>query len=349
MRKGLLSLVMLGLSSLLSGQSTTAAPVWTNNYNGASNSIDSAEDIVVDSSGNAYVTGNSYVSPYNYDIVTIKYSPTGKQLWLQRYNGPSNRSDFASSLALDKSGNLYVTGQSEEDYVTLKYSSTGSQLWVRRYNGPINGGDKAADVAVDSAGNIYVTGGSAGLDDYSLSYDYVTVKYSSTGSQLWARRYNGLGKDYDDSASALAVDSAGSVYVTGKSNVNFPDDDLPADSNYATIKYAANGTQLWVQRYRGSHPVNAPSDLSLDSLGNVYVTGSSGNGFGPANCVTIKYSSTGTQLWTQRYGPEYDSVTEAISLAVDGAGNAYVTGYDYSSSTGYDYVTIKYSPSSKQL
>ncbi len=121
------------------------------------------------------------------------------------------------SLAVDGSGNVYVTGESagsgtSRDYATIKYNSSGVQQWVARYNGPGNSNDFADySLVVDGSGNVYVTGyslGSGTLDDYA------TIKYNSSGVQQWVARYNGPGNNYDF-ATSLAVDGSGNVYVTG--------------------------------------------------------------------------------------------------------------------------------------
>ena len=86
-----------------------------------------------------------------------------------------------SSLAVDSSNNVYVTGSSGGDYATRKYNSSGVQQWVSTYNGPGNGGDGASSIAVDNLGNVYVTGSSAGIGTGS---DFATIKYSTTSLPL---------------------------------------------------------------------------------------------------------------------------------------------------------------------
>ncbi len=138
---------------------------WVARYNGPIDSIDEAYSIAVDNSGNVYVTGRSGGIGITKDYATIKYNSSGVQQWVARYNGPGNGRDDAYSIAVDNSGNSYVTGFStglgtSYDYATIKYNSAGTQIWVARYNGPGNGNDFAYSIVVDNSGNVYVTGGS---------------------------------------------------------------------------------------------------------------------------------------------------------------------------------------------
>ncbi|UCF43719.1 MAG: SBBP repeat-containing protein, partial [Planctomycetota bacterium] len=101
--------------------------LWVARYNGPGNDIDVAHAIAVDDSNNVYVTGVSYGDSTDEDYATIKYDPNGNQLWLDRYNGPVNGIDYATGIAIDDMGNVYVTGESgymspESHYATIKYS-----------------------------------------------------------------------------------------------------------------------------------------------------------------------------------------------------------------------------------
>ncbi len=317
---------------------------WVSRYNGPpGNSSDEAHSIAVDGFGNVYVTGHSVGSVSFGDYGTVKYNSAGVQQWAARYNGPGNSFERAYSIAVDGSGNVYVTGRSTGigtayDYATIKYNSSGDSVWVQRYNGPGNGDDEARSIAVDGLGNVYVTGYSKGS---APGPDYATIKYNSTGSQLWVQRYNGPVNGYAN-AYSIAIDGLGNVYVTGRSyggGVGY---------DYATIKYNSTGAVQWVQRYNGTANDNDEAySITVDGSSNVYVTGTSisiGSGY---DYVTIKYNSSGTQQWFQRYsGTSSSSGSDAaFSIAVNDSGNVYVTGESIGFGTLYDYATVKYNSS----
>ncbi|MBN2463579.1 MAG: SBBP repeat-containing protein [Dehalococcoidia bacterium] len=327
---------------------------WVAEYNGPGSGYDGGNDIAIDnaidSSGNVYVTGESKGSGTSRDYATIKYDSAGNELWVRTYNGPGNWNDMASKMALDSYGSVYVTGLSwggagtGYDYATVKYDSSGNQLWVTRYNGPGNNTDRARGIATDSSGNVYVTGWSIGS---GTGQDYATVKYDSAGNQLWVKRYNGPGNGYDG-GNDIAIDSSDNVYVCGYS--------VGGDTGWdcVTVKYNSAGNELWVARYNG--PDNADDcvhAITVDGLGNVYVTGFTGFGTDSdsgEDYVTIKYDSAGNQLWVRTYngtGSGDDEPTDAI--VVDGSGNVYVSGNSEGENTDWDWATVKYDSAGNQL
>jgi hypothetical protein len=253
-----------------------------------------------------------------------------------RYNGPGNADDWPNGIFVDGSGNVYVTGYSPGsgtfyDYATIKYNASGVQQWVARYNAPGNTKDQAFALAVDESGNVYVTG-SSGEGSGNLS-DYVTIKYNSSGVEQWTARYHNL-YDY---ATELAIDASSNVYVTGYSFGS------STSYDYTTIKYNSAGVQQWVDRYNGTGiSDDFPLDLAIDAAGNVYVTGESVGPGTSADATTIKYNPSGSRQWVARYNGPGNAVDRGVALALDSSGNIYVTGD--SDSTEDDYVTIKYSP-----
>jgi hypothetical protein len=313
---------------------------WVRRYNGPGDVPDRASAIAVDDSSNVYVTGYSYDSVTDYDYATIKYCPNGDTAWIRRYNGPGDYSDVAHDIAVDDSGNVYVTGHSSGsgtsyDYATIKYYPNGDTAWVRRYNGPENGWDFAHVITSDGSGNVYVTGRS---DGSGTEIDYATIKYNPNGDTAWVRRYNGPA-DSTDRADAIAVDGSGNVYVTGYSYGS------GTDRDYATVKYDQSGNELWVRRYDGpANSSDGASAIAVDGSGNAYVTGSSYDILTHHDCTTIKYYPYGDTAWVRRYNGPADSSDAASAIAVDGSGNVYVTGYSWSDGTSYDYATMKYYP-----
>jgi hypothetical protein len=196
------------------------------------------------------------------------------QQWAERYQGISqNSEDYATAIALDNSGNSYVTGYSDNAIATVKYNSSGVQQWAARYVRPDGSNSFGNSIAVytDASQNtyVYVTG-------YTVvngqGRDYVTIKYNSDGSYAWnppVRTYNGPGNG-DDAANHIEVDASGNTYVTGGSPGN------NSGRDYVTIKYDLNGTQQWVARYNGSgNSDDYATSLKLDLNGKVFVTGQS--------------------------------------------------------------------------
>jgi len=261
------------------------------------------------------------------------FAQGGISLWTNRYD-----SGFAYAAAVDSSGNVFVTGAAVGDnpdgfvdYATVAYSGTGVPLWTNRYDGPGHYDDYAYATAVDSNGNVFVTGESYGI---LSAQDYATIKYSSAGVPMWTNRYDGPVSNVD-SAYALAVDSNGNVIVTGRSM-----GDTNTYEDYLTIKYSNAGVALWTNRYDGgANGSDFAYATAVDSNGNVFVTGDSYNDISPPDYATIKYSSAGVPLWTNRYDGGSDDY--AYAMAVDSSGNVIVTGMSYGNFQ--DYATIKYS------
>lgn len=151
---------------------------WATRYFIPGNGIDNAKDIITDASGNIYVTGESFSAESNYDFATVKYNSSGVQQWAARYNGPGNYIDYAVSIDIDATGNVYVSGYSTGsgsgyDFTTIKYDPSGVQVWIQRYNGSANFADMVKSMAVDAAGNIYITGSSFEAGESS---NFTTIK-----------------------------------------------------------------------------------------------------------------------------------------------------------------------------
>ena len=330
---------------------TNGVRQWIARYNGVGSGSDVPASIFVDGVGNVYITGYSDVLTGSYidnDATTVKYSPSGAQLWSSSYHGPLQRNDAAAAVKVDGSGNVYVTGYTtvrngaytKKDYLTIKYNSLGVQQWTATYNGPANQDDAAVALGFDQGGNVYVTGTSFAGRDPIGEEDYLTIKYSPAGVQQWTARYNGPISEADR-ATAIAVDKSGNSYVTGYSR--------GVGLDIATVKYNANGAQQWVARYDGpAHSSDIAYAIALDIAGNVYVAGSDQAILYNTDFCTIKYNSSGVQQWQARYASTTKDNDEAYAIAVDGGSNVYVTGYINGVSPSWDIATIKYNSSGAQ-
>jgi len=326
--------------------------VWEREIDGTSTgSSDEAQAIVLDATGGIYVTGYIHNSCQASDVVTTKFNTQGDTLWVQRYNyAVANGTDRGYSIALDASGNVYVTGRSDRDssvavnydILTIKYSNAGVQQWVARYNGSGNGDDEAVTVKVAASGNVYV----AGKTFNGTNEDYVVIKYNSSGVQQWAATYNsGHG---DDVPTEMVMDASENTYLTGYSaNV------VPTTTDVATVKFNSSGVQQWARVYNGTaNGDDQGNSITLDASGNVIVTGKADadNSATTLNndYLTIKYDNSGNQQWVQTYNGLANANDESNEVITDASGNVYITGQSDNGSSGvqnYDYLTIKYSSS----
>jgi hypothetical protein len=153
---------------------------------------------------------------------------------------------------------------------------------------------------------------------------------------LWTNRYNGPGNG-EDKPVGLALDGSNNVIVTGDS------DGGESSTDYTTIKYSSAGVPLWTNRYNG--PNNSADYVgagAVDPSGGVIVTGASPGSGGSYDYTTIKYSSAGVALWTNRYNGPGNPEDRAYAIAVDRSGNVIVTGFSVGNTSGYDFATVKY-------
>ncbi|MEO8210734.1 MAG: SBBP repeat-containing protein [bacterium] len=313
---------------------------WNRRYNGESNSVDIPVKVVTDNSGYSIISGISWEMSSLFDIVTIKYNSDGVQQWIKRYNNSGNVNEVADDLAVDASGNIYVSGSSLgsgtlNDFVIIKYNINGDELWVNRYNGPVNGNDNMTSLTLDVAGNVIVTGTSVGA---GTSLDFATIKYSPSGEEVWMKRYTTPTVNIEE-PKAITNDADGNIYITGTTT------GFSTSYDYMTVKYSAKGEEIWAKNYNGPSSFNfdEPGSVAVDNSGNVYVAGLSAGTGSMDDIVIVKYNSSGVESWVNRYNSPANRDDAARNITLDALGNIIVSGIITGAATGKDFAVIKFS------
>jgi hypothetical protein len=173
-------------------------------------------------------------------------------------------------MAVDRAGNVYVTGESyngdvvkggtDYDIVTIKYNTDGNVVWKQRYDGQEHGKDHPRKVAVDFHGNVYVFGSAgAGLADANgMRGEFVLLKYNAKGDRQWVTPYHGPVRGADLPAN-MTVDDKGFIYVTGGAVLSAKNHTL----SFLTIKYDSEGDEVWRQSWSDGKGDDIPTDITL--------------------------------------------------------------------------------------
>jgi hypothetical protein len=241
-----------------------------------SEDVDEGYSVAIDGSGSIYIAGNSSSSwngpggqsPLNAyfeddlyaHLFVLKLDPNGAYLWHTFYGSSGNQVYSTPSLAIDGSGNLYISGTSyaswngpdgqsplnihseDDDIFVLKLDSNGAYQWHTFYG--IEDKEGASALAIDASGNIFVTGssnsswngpnGQLPLNAHSVGIDVFVLKLDPNGAYQWHTFYgaNGESRGY-----SLDVDESGDIYVTGYSvsSWNGPDGQPPLNANSGGI------------------------------------------------------------------------------------------------------------------
>ena len=247
----------------------TGALKWERSYDssGAFYDFDLPSKLVIDGSDNVIVTGSTYFG--GGICTTIKYDPSGNLLWVKT----DARGVAPSDLAVDASGNVLLTGPGRTapsgGWYTAKYAAgSGNVLWFQTYTGTHQSTyDRPVGIALGAGGEVFVTGRVAGISGNNS--DFATQRYDgATGAIQWTRIYtgptDGVFADNMDIPSAIKLDAAGNVVVTGFSQIRTNYDQYTAAYDPAT------GTPLWESRIpSGASP--AGSSLAIRPGGQIVV------------------------------------------------------------------------------
>jgi uncharacterized protein (TIGR03437 family) len=336
--------------------------------------------IATDTSGNAYVTGYSGANDFNIqsalqqtyrgniDAFVARINSTGSALSYSTYLGGAD-GDLGAAIAVDGAGNAYVSGYTlSTDFNTkdpiqttnrggldgfvTKINSAGSALVYSTYLGG-GGDDLSYGLTVDAAGNVYLTGVTESADFPTRSpyqsvrkgsSDAFATKINASGTDLLYSSY--FGGDGADFGRGIAIDTASNIYLTGDSTSrNLPTKDplQPANRGFSDAfiaKLNAAGSDLIYGTYLGGSRTDTGYGIAIDGAGNAYVTGSTdsldfnlsnpiqSDKLGGIDSFIAKISADGSQLTYSTYlGGSGNDL--GLSIAVDGAGNAYVTGFTF--------------------
>ena len=246
--------------------------------------------------------------------------------------------DRAGAITVDGVGNSYLAGAVDEggagsSFAVVKLGPDGTVRWTARYDGSRGGvGGQANAVAVDAVGNVYAAGYIGDGVIFNTNYDYLVVKFGADGTQRWAQRYDGPGVN-SDFAEQVVVDAAGNVYATGFSyGADF-------DYDWATLKFAADGTLRWERRLDApGRSDDRAADMALLADGNVVVSGVTqpgGEQFPDNDAETVAYDAQGTIVWQARWSDTAASHEFVFDLDVDASGRIAITGTTQENTSPY--------------
>lgn len=300
--------------------------------------FDNSKAIVLDAAGNSYVTGESDGTGTGRDIITVKYNPSGTQLWAMRFNGTANANDVGNSILVDPSGNVYVTGYTtnaagNRDYVTIKYNANGVQQFAVTFAGAGNQDDEAVAVAFNN-NRLYITGTSINASGNS---DIVTLRINpNNGNTVWTKSENGTANTNDVAFALLAYNN--DVVVVGQIN------NTTTGSDYVTAYYNGNnGSTSWRKLYDFANTQNFATALCVDASGNFAVTGIVNNA-GLVEYHTVLYNTAGVQQWSNKVATNLLGVNGTPQIAVDPIANHfYVSGSKLG--VGSDILVYQITPS----
>ena len=292
--KNLTFVAWAALSLLLAGEGAAEDPyeeAWARQL-GTSEFDDWGLGVAVDAMGNAFISGGTNgslgpggvgSSPGKGDPFLVKYDTAGNLLWTQQLG--TSGEEIGRGVAVDAVGNAFISGETngslggphagKDDAFLLKYSAEGNLLWTQQLG--TSDSDYSEGIAVDAVGSAFVTGFTGGsLGGPSAGdYDAFLAKYSAAGNLLWTQQ---LGTSALDVASGVAVDAAGSAFITGytKGSLGGPN----AGGNDAFLaKYSAEGNLLWTQQL-GTIASDYGEDVAVDAVGSAFITGTTRGSLG---------------------------------------------------------------------
>jgi hypothetical protein len=321
----IISITLLVVVMFLAPQPVAGAPsvliqrLWGGAYDSA------AQAVTADRAGNMYTAGFTYSygpgSPSCATLTVLKYSAQGNLLWQRLWWNGSYAE--ATGIAVDGSGNVYVTGTLETtcggywDGFLIKLDSGGNLQWQKTITQNLD--SRFYAVAVDPSGNVFVSGyyntGPAGATDALI------MRFDSTGGLVWQKAWGGARNEF---ATGIALDSSDNIYVVGTTN-SFSG----SGSQLFMLKFNSSGS-LQFQKIVGNGSETG-AGVGLDSNGDIYTIGTTYSG-GSTKILLVKFDPTGGPLWLKTWGG--NRTETPTGLVVDSSGNLDIAGYTTSYGAG---------------
>lgn len=303
----------------------------------------------VDKDGNSYLTG--VMTTDRPHLYVLKVNTDGDTVFRVIYKHSSKSGPGAGrGIVVDAAGNCYVTGYlvvdtvtsiDDHDIITMKLNSAGKVQWVKIYGGASNvQWDEGNAIMLDKDGNVVVAG-SAYVSSAAFKLGNALLKYGTDGSVKWEKTFtNNKEGDYP---TAIGADGSGNIYVAGVTNEGVASDGF-------ITKYDASGNKLWLKTLNGSSDINdAFYDMTVDNLGNAYVTGMINSDIGAiSDIVVARYKPDGTLDWNKVIsGSSSHDIGHAISM--NGLDSIYAVGFTTGTTgKGRDFIALKYDSTGAQ-
>ncbi|MBD1895739.1 PA14 domain-containing protein [Coleofasciculus sp. FACHB-129] len=291
--------------------------LWTRQL--GSSGFDYNVGVTGDGIGNIYTLGyDDGPGTQSGDSVVTKWDSSGNKLW-SRIVGTQDF-DWASGIATDSAGNVYIAGQtgySQTDAFVTKYDSFGNQIWMQHLG--TTGQTQARSVATDSAGNIYIAGlteGSLGGNTTAGGTDVFLTKYDFQGNKLWTRQ---LGTAADEGSVnkqgvgefernvEVAVDRIGNVYLSGITKGSLDANNSTGNNDTFVTQYDPNGNKIWTHQF-GTGGDDSVRGVKVDSTGNIYITGTTTGSLGSANAGN-------SDAWVAKFSPSTSNQDSRINTS----------------------------------
>jgi hypothetical protein len=300
-------------------------------------------DVVATAPRTLYTTGSRRTGT-SVDLHLAKYVD-GTLAWERLYDGPAQGTDVGAAIAA-RGAAIYTAGyrttlRGDRDLLLVRWDSAGKRIWVRAYDSGSRMDDWATDVAVDADGNVTVIGVSY---KPTTGHDWVVVSYKPDGTRRYVQRYDGP-SHLDDQPAKMLIDSAGSIYVAGRSY------SAKSGSDALVAKYSKTGTRLWTRRHNGTaNDWDAAKSLRARPGGGVYVAGDTVSLDTGYDGLLLAYTAAGTRLFAAHDCGDTEPMGQTFNdLEVLPGGDIICGGLEWSPETTSDRFYAIYSSTGELL